>query len=170
MKLRLSICLFSLIILPALALADPTASVRQGPDNRPIPGMIVLDSDGITTAMLQRTIVFWAANGVTTTPLTMTKLNQSMKWTVPLQGAPTYTIWVTVAGVRQPQSWTATVPDILTLYYPDAEITAMIDDGRVPAQERILCAKRFNRDMKKFIAQAQAQVDRLKDTGLITVP
>lgn len=170
MNLRSTACLFFLIATPALALADPTVKIRETPDNRPLPGMIIADTDGFTTAMLQRSIVFFAGDGTTSPSIVMTKLNQSFKWTAPLAGGKTYTIWVTVAGVRQQQSWTATPPDILTLYYPDAEIGAMVDDGRVPAQERILCAKRFNRDMKKFITAAQAQVDRLKDMGLIAVP
>lgn len=163
-------CLFFLIAAAPWLSAAPTATVRQDAQNRPIPGMVVLDTDGFSTQMLTRIIIFRAFDGTTTVPLAMTKLNQSMKWIAPLAGGLTYHITVTVQGALLAQTWDATPPDILTLYYPDAEIVAMLDDGRDQAAERILCAKRYNREIKANIVRAQFMLDRLKDSALIILP
>lgn len=161
--------LIAFIASCSIALAAPSAAVRQGPENRPIPGMVVLDTDGFTTQMLTRVIVFYAYDGATTAPMTMTKLNQAMKWPAPLSGRR-YAISVTVAGVAQPQSWVAEVPDILTLYYPDADIPQLAADGRDMDLERLYCAKRYNRQIAQQIAQAQAALARLQQTAKIDIP
>lgn len=141
-------------------------SPQKDAQNRPLPGVVVVNVSVPNLDGTPRVLLF---DGATTQSMDLTATAQLVAFRgLPLEGGA-FPLAIEING-KITRRETFTVPDILTLFYPETELPALIEDGRDLKAERIFLAKRYNRLQLIEVERQEKALALFKELSQIQIP